>query len=108
MVRSRWIPVVLLAAVAVAPMALLVPGMQTGALFLAPAMVLLASLLTGRYVGEAGLDRLVAAVRRRAPRRAPAQHRPLPARPRALMPRGGNLVATSLAVRPPPFLHAVR
>jgi hypothetical protein len=109
MVRSRWIPVVLLtAAVAAVPLVLLVPGMQTGALFLAPAMVLLASLLTGRYVGETGLDRLVAAVRRRAPSRAPAQHRARPARPRALMPRGGNLVATSLAVRPPPLLQAAR
>jgi hypothetical protein len=96
------------AAVAVLPLAALVPGMETGLLFLAPALVLLASLLTGRYVGEAGLDRLVAVVGRRPARRAPSQHDPLPPRPRTVMPRGGTLVATSLAVRPPPLLSALR
>jgi hypothetical protein len=102
--RSRQLPIVLLAVALVAfPVALLVPGMATGVLFLSPAIVLLASLLSGRYVGENRLRRLAAFARRRDPRGARAPQSPLPRRPRALMPRGGNLVATSLAVRPPPL-----
>jgi hypothetical protein len=94
--------VLLAVALAAFGAALVVPGMETGVLFLSPAIVLLASLLTGHYVGEETLGRLVAACRQRRPRRARLAARRVPRRLRALMPRGGRLVATSLAVRPPP------
>jgi hypothetical protein len=109
MARSRWLYISLLVlATAAFGLALYVPGMETGVLFLSPAIVLLASLLSGRYVGERGLARLAAAMHP-GRRRAARPHTPAsPARGRALMPRGGRLVATSLAVRPPPALPAVR
>ena len=111
MARARWLHMFLLVvAIAAFPVALYVPGLETGVLFLSPAIVLLASLLTGRYVGEDRLARLAAA--RRPPRRrdAPACDPALlgAANRRPLMPRGGRLVATSMAVRPPPLLLAVR
>ena len=108
MARARRLHILLLVvAIAAFGLALYLPGMETGVLFLSPAIVLLASLLTGRYVGEDRLARLAAS--RRPPRRR-AQARTVPtaaARRRPLMPRGGRLVATSLAVRPPPALLAV-
>lgn len=108
MTPSRRVRIALLAvALAAFPAALMVPGMETGLLILSPAIFLLASLLSGHYVGEKRLHRLAAAVRSRRPRRARSTGRPLP-RPRALMPRGGRLVATSLAVRPPPLPATVR
>lgn len=107
--RSRLHRMLLLATVAAASaVALVVPGLGVGVLFLLPAIVLIASLLTGRYVGEERLRRLSAAFRpqrRRRPRAVPV---PRVARRRALMPRGGSLVAMSLAVRPPPQLLAAR
>jgi hypothetical protein len=102
MARSRAARLLFLAlALAAFPVAVIVPGLEVGVLFLAPAIVLLASLLTGRYVGEDRLRRLAAAFRPHRRRRlgsAPARI----TRPRAHMPRGGRLVGTSLAVRPPP------
>jgi hypothetical protein len=104
---SRRLRIALLvAAVAAFAVALLVPGLEHGIVFLSPAIVLLASLLSGHYVGERQLERFVAAHGARRPRAAapPALAR----RPRTRMPRGGRLVATSLAVRPPPLLTATR
>jgi hypothetical protein len=107
--RRPWVPVVLLAvALAAFAAALIVPGMETGVLFLSPAIVMLALLLSGRYVGETQIRRLAAAWQQRRSRRGRAERPPLPSRRRALMPRGGRLVATSLAVRPPPPLATVR
>ena len=111
MARARWLHIFLLVvSIAAFPVALYVPGMETGVLFLSPAIVLLASLLTGRYVGEDRLARLAAA--RRPPRRRDSLARNPAlagaANRRPPMPRGGRLVATSLAVRPPPVLLAVR
>jgi fatty acid desaturase len=107
--RRSWLPIVLLAAAVVGfAAALVVPGLETGVLFLAPAIVVLSMLLTGHYVGEQQLHRLAAAWQQRRPERERACRRPLPCRPRALMPRGGRLVATSLAVRPPPLPATVR
>ena len=106
--RSRVPIVALAAALAAFAVVLAVPGLETGILFLSPAIVLLALLRTGHYVGEEQLDRLCAAWQQRLPRRARGARGPLAPRPRALMPRGGGLVATSLAVRPPPLLTAVR
>jgi UPF0716 family protein affecting phage T7 exclusion len=89
---------------AFAAAALVVPGLATGMLFLAPALLLLAALLRGHYVGEATIARLVA---RRRPRcragRAGSRYLPRARRAAVLaVPRGGSLVAWSLAVRPPP------
>jgi hypothetical protein len=105
MARSPyWVRIVLFAVTLAAfPAALVVPGMETGVLFLSPAIVLLASLLTGHYVGEESLGRLAAVLRQRRPRRVRVAGSPVPRRLHALMPRGGRLVATSLAVRPPPL-----
>jgi hypothetical protein len=105
---SRRVRIALLAVALVAfPAVLLLPGMETGVLLLSPAIFLLASLLAGHYLGEERLHRLAVACGCRPPRRASSVRRPLP-RPRALMPRGGRLVATSLAVRPPPLPATVR
>jgi hypothetical protein len=109
MARSRRARILLLAtALAAFASALIVPGLAVGVLFLSPAIVLLTALLNGCYVGEKRLHRLAAAFRpsgRRRPRAAPV---PRVLRRRALMPRGGSLVATSLAVRPPPQLLVAR
>jgi hypothetical protein len=75
-------------------------GMSAGLLFLAPAVLLALPLLAGRYIGAERLSRIAHARSPRRPRRAAAG---LP--PRAgerLLPRGGLLIAASLAVRPPP------
>jgi len=107
--RRSWLPIVLLAAALLGFVAaLVVPGLETGVLFLAPAIVVLSLLHTGHYVGERQLHRLADAWEQRRPARECARRDPLPRRPRALMPRGGRLVATSLAVRPPPLPAAVR
>jgi hypothetical protein len=109
MARTRWSHIFMLTAALVAfGVALVVPGLDVGVLFLSPAIVLLASLLTGHYVGEERLHRLVANFRSR-PRAAGVRVAATASlRRRALMPRGGRLVATSLAVRPPPLLPAAR
>jgi hypothetical protein len=86
-------------------LAALVHGAGVEALLAAPALALLVPLLAGRYVGEEQIERLAAArvARGRPPARA---RRSVPAlrAPRVLLPRGGRLLATSLAVRPPPAL----
>jgi hypothetical protein len=107
--RRSWLPIVLLAAAVVGfAAALVVPGLETGVLFLAPAIVVLSLLHTGHYVGERQIHRLAGAWHQRRPARERARRDPLPRRPHALMPRGGRLVGTSLAVRPPPLPAAVR
>jgi hypothetical protein len=76
-------------------------GTQSGLLYLAPALMLALPLLLGRYVGE---DQLVELAGRAAPprrrRRAVRAARPR-SRPRAMQ-RGGRLVASGMAKRPPP------
>jgi len=87
---------------AVAVLALLAPafaskGAFVGLAYLLPALLLIGVLLVFRYPGE---RRLLAAVQTRRRRRADSVvHDP---RPRALLARGGRLIASSLAVRPPP------
>jgi len=71
-------------------------------LYLAPVLLLAAPLLAGRFVGEATIERYS----RRSPARVRAA-RPEPLSPAGqgpgrLLPRGGRLMAFSLAVRPPP------
>jgi hypothetical protein len=69
-----------------------------------PVWLLTLPLIAGRYVGEEALERLVrkrpAPRRRLAPRALPKGAR----RVAVLLPRGGNLIAEALAVRPPPLL----
>ncbi len=84
--------------------AVAVPGVAEGLAFVLPAVVLLAALVVRRYPGERVLSRLRARrlrVAHAGPRAGAccAQR----SRPRARMPRGGRLIAASLAVRPPPL-----
>lgn len=79
-----------------------VGGAPGQALLFVPLVVLVLPLVGGRYVGERSLTRLASA---RAPRRragvavvAPVELGAL----RVLVVRGGRLIATALAVRPPP------
>ncbi len=97
----------LLTGLAVLSMAWLVvhaaTGLAEGLVMLAPALLLALPLLAGRYVGEDAIDRVRAArAAAPAPRRgrAPRASRPRPVL--ALVPRGGLLLASSLATRPPP------
>jgi hypothetical protein len=72
---------------------------------LAPALAFAVPLLAGRYVGERTIHRVraaraVAPTPRRRTGAAIARRRPS----LALVPRGGLLLASSLATRPPPAL----
>jgi hypothetical protein len=71
-------------------------------LYLLPALALAVPLLLRRYPGERRLLALIAG--RSEPRRRAGARTTATARPRALVPRGGLLIACSLAVRPPPRL----
>ncbi|MEA2347211.1 MAG: hypothetical protein QOG62_998 [Thermoleophilaceae bacterium] len=69
-----------------------------------PLLVLLLPLLGGRYLGE---ERLIVLVRSHAARRpVRAARATRPVRAPIALPRGGRLIATSLAVRPPPAVFA--
>jgi hypothetical protein len=70
-------------------------------LALIPALLLFAALHLGRYPGERAIDRLAARARTVRPRRAPRALRPAPRAPRVAV-RAGELLARSLATRPPP------
>ncbi len=70
--------------------------------YLIPALALFAVLALRRYPGERAL---LAVIEKRRGRRIRARMRSagsVSTRPRALVPRGGRLLACSLAVRPPP------
>jgi hypothetical protein len=94
----------ILLAAAVATSALLLLAALAGhaemLAYAAPLFLVAVPLLAGRYVGEERLVALGGHVARR-PRRPVAEH-PRAPRPVALLPRGGRLIAASLAVRPPP------
>jgi hypothetical protein len=73
-------------------------------LYAAPVLLIAIPLLAGHYVGEERLERMGSGFRR-APLRAPRAEAPRAfSRPAALLPRGGRLIAHSLAERPPPAL----
>jgi hypothetical protein len=77
-------------------------GVEAALAYLAPALLILLPLLSGRYPGDEALAR-VALRRARPSRRPPPAAPPLRRRPAgALLPRGGRLVAASLAGRGPP------
>jgi hypothetical protein len=92
----------LLLGLAAMTLGLALAGIHGDVLLALPALLLALALLSGRYVGEERLARLAAAF---VPARRRAATTSLPAHarrsPRAL-PRGGRLIAASLAVRPPP------
>ena len=80
----------------------------TDVLWISPALVLALPLLVGRYVGERGIARLAARFVVRARRAARSLSARLPRAPRALLPRGGRLLAASLAERGPPLPRPAR
>lgn len=79
-------------------------GLDAGVLLATPSLLLVLPLLCGRYVGEDRIARIAARMRgsrSRPPRRGIPEPR-TPRRPGPVLPRGGRLLATALAVRPPP------
>jgi hypothetical protein len=79
-----------------------IADIQSGWLIMAPALVLLVPLLSGRYVGERVLAKV--AGRARTPRRrAVASLSARPRAPRATHRRGTLLLAFGLAERGPPL-----
>lgn len=104
--RSAWRTGALTALAGLPAAAAFVPALGRPTLYLAPALLLLSLLLRGRFVGERQIERLRTALDRRwaRRRRVPAvrvRSTGLP-RPARVLPRGGWLIATALAVRPPP------
>jgi hypothetical protein len=78
-------------------------------LYAAPLLIVALPLIAGRYVGEERIVRLARASGRRRRRSEPRVSAPAGTR-RALraVPRGGRLIAHSLAVRPPPAVSLAR
>lgn len=98
--RDRYL-LFALAGLAVALAALPLVGLHTDLLLAVPTLLFILPLIAGRYIGEERLAQLAAAfapLRRRAARSLAATARRSP----RTLPRGGHLIATSLAVRPPP------
>lgn len=83
-----------------------VVGLSPGFLFLLPALLLALPLLAGRYLGAERLSRVAGT--QPPMRQRVAGGGPLRSRFRTILPRGGLLIGSSLAVRPPPavpFAH---
>ena len=76
-------------------------GRCAGRAHLLPFALIVVPLLTGRYIGEQRLERLAGAKSTTAQPRPTATRAPS-GRPERCVPRGGGLIAFSLAVRPPP------
>jgi hypothetical protein len=72
-------------------------------LFLAPALLIVIPLLGGRYVGEGLIAKLAAKPPRQPRRPVTAPSRRLSSTPAGWRPRGADLIAFSLAKRPPPL-----
>jgi hypothetical protein len=101
MPRSHQRMLLALAVVAVTvPVLESVLHLSSGVLFVLPALLLAVPLLFGRYLGERTLSRLAGKLTPQRPRRTAARPRVRPTL--VLLPRGGRLIAASLAVRPPP------
>lgn len=95
-----------LAGLTLAVAGLTLVGVHSDVLLALPALLFALPLLAGRYVGEERLAKLAAAFV--AVRRRPSASLPTTARRAPLaVPRGGRLIASSLAVRPPPAPHRV-
>jgi hypothetical protein len=82
-------------------LALALAGSTDALLFMAPALLVAAPLLAGRYVGENLIAKL-AAGRARKPRHSSPTPDVAPRPPALWLPRGTRLIAFSLAKRPPP------
>ncbi len=95
----------LAALAAVAALLGLAPGTEA-LLYVAPALLLLVPLLHGRFPGEDRIAALAARAAAPARPRAASALTPRARRLRALVARGGRLLAASLAVRPPPAAPA--
>jgi hypothetical protein len=78
-------------------------GGHAGLLYLAPAVALVLPLALGCYVGEERIAALASTLRHERPHRS--RSLPLPLGHRPIMRRGGRLVGSSLAKRPPPVLR---
>jgi peptidoglycan/LPS O-acetylase OafA/YrhL len=81
-------------------------ALDGGLMFMLPALALAAILFAGRYPGERVIARLGSPRARRLPRRAKGFAAPR-ARP-LRQPRGGRLIAASLAGRAPPLVAGCR
>jgi len=76
-----------------------------GLVMLAPALAFAVPLLAGRYLGERAIERArTARTAAPAPRRRSTAAAPRRRPSLAVVPRGGLLLASSLATRPPPSL----
>jgi hypothetical protein len=99
--RDRLVPLTFALVAAAWMVADALTGSHSGLLYLAPALVLAVPLLLGRYVGEKQLVELAGRASAR-PRRLVVRV----VRPRSharVMQRGGRLVASGMAKRPPPL-----
>lgn len=103
--RQAWI----LACVALVAAAGLAAGGATaaGLLYLVPLLVLLVPLAAGRFPGERVLLRIGRGRRARCVEPRPVGDARAPRPASRLLPRGGRLIASALAVRPPPAGSAV-
>lgn len=107
-VRRELRPLLAVAVLGVAiALAETVTGLDTGLLLLSPALVLILPLLAGRYLGEETLERLVALRAPSGRRVRPVSSLPPRRRPRAVIRRGGRLIAAALAERGPPMATVV-
>lgn len=93
-------PLAFAALAAVWTLGMLALGVGDALIYLAPALLILLPLLSGRYPGETALTRVAARGRPRPRATIPRQHRR--AVHAALLPRGGGLLAAWLAGRAPP------
>jgi hypothetical protein len=76
-----------------------VPGLMLGVAYLGPAVFVFMLLWLGHYPGE----KLLVALSRRIRRRRSTLALEIPHRALACLPRGGSLLASSLAGRAPPL-----
>lgn len=90
-----------LLALVVAVALVAIVALAAGVLAALPVLLAFGPLLAGRYLGATQLDRLLERRLRGAARRPPAGA-PRPRRLDLDRPRGGALIASALAKRPPP------
>jgi hypothetical protein len=101
MTRRDRILLLGLATLTLALACLTLVGVHSDVLLVLPVLFVALPLLAGRYVGEEHLARLAAAFVTRRRRPVTTLAPTVPRSPRVL-PRGGRLIASSLAERPPP------
>lgn len=106
MSRSRCITLALAAAVLVAALSLAPELLVPGVLSCAPALVLLGCLWLGRFPGHERLVRWITRRRRRPRRSLGGILTPTVTAVPIRCPRGGRLLGSQLAVRPPPTVAA--